>query len=210
MDSSKSSDVKLIDSETDEQHGESEIPVKNRMAEVPLVTAMKKGTTVPPCQERERNDEIEELQLLKEENPQEAYSPSFDMLSSSPISPINETQENQTSKKFITSEKSKKHVKALKKRKRARLAHVRVMANTGNEDDRMKLPLTQFETVLRRRAIRKCGKEETAPISSRSASNHNIFGPPRRKNFVAPNCDDVIEGYDEEIGDTSLGMKLNM
>jgi len=210
---SKTSDAKLIEFKTDKK--DVDTLVKNNTAEVPVIKDTKKETNIPTEQENNRNSGRMMSTPLKEQNPQEAYSPSSDMVSSSNSLQTpqlkNEPKQNPRTKEIDSKSAKKQNKKAPKKKRRARQAHVAAMTDSESEDgERMKLPLTQFETVLRRRAIRKSGKDEAVQTASRSPSNRTIFGPSRRTKAVTQPHVDIVEGYDEEVGDTSLGMKLNI
>ena len=76
--------------------------------------------------------------------------------------------------------------------------------------DRPLLPPNQYETVLRRRAIRK--PDDSGEIKTDSSPTSSVRSGFSTKASVdeGESDDDVIEGYDEEYGDISVGMKLNI
>jgi len=139
---------------------------------------------------------------LKQENPQEANSPP----TASEDLPFS-TREQLSSP--ITSRRKRRQIEGWKRRIRGRpvrLAKVSHDSMSTNESKNC-IPSSQYETTFRRRAIRK---EENATISASSPAR-GIFGSNARSTRrEAKSAMDGMPGYDEEIGDTSLGMKLNM
>mmetsp|Transcript_7430 Transcript_7430/g.12364 ORF Transcript_7430/g.12364 Transcript_7430/m.12364 type:complete len:1143 (+) Transcript_7430:213-3641(+) len=144
----------------------------------------------------------------EQDNPQEAYSPTPEEIA--PI--VEEPEEDETPNSSQPLKKKKRLRKGWRRRKKGREVRIAAVVD-GDAAPKMKknlMPASQFETVLRRRAIRK----EAAvmkPVASPSRSRRGIFGSTSRvpeKEVV--DSKDSMEGYDEEIGDTSLGMKLNI
>jgi len=163
------------------------------------------------------------LSSMKQDNPQEAYSPQggrpadaasiFTAVGEQQLAPQTTT---------MTTRKPRKTKKGWKRRRKGR--PVRVAAVSEDETTAFSkssetksntvspppLPSTQYETTLRRRAIRKEG--QVVPTIAPSPPSRGIFGSnniPATQKEVRNN-DNIMEGYDEEVGDTSLGMKLNM
>lgn len=169
---------------------------------------------------------------LKEKNPREACSPSDGKKSSttsdkeilpktsSEVAELRDddqgkllAKENCSTREDRTKEKKISN----NKRKRSRRAHVVSIAEGEYDfDERMGLPNTQYETVLRRRAIRKPGESKCRGAPPSSSPKRRMLGSPhkskesREKNSNVIAREEKVEGYDEEVGDTSLGMKLNI
>jgi hypothetical protein len=134
-----------------------------------------------------------------DENPQEASSPP-----SSDAETLAQEKE-QTTK----SSRRRWPMQGWKRHKRGR--RVRVVAVAEEPETVEDLPATQYETVLRRRAIRKEEPENSVPPSPSSSSpRRSLFRSLRGTDRDSVAKKDVLEGYDEEVGDTSLGMKLTM
>lgn len=80
--------------------------------------------------------------------------------------------------------------------------------------DRPLLPPNQYETILRRRAICKPQtKQESSTVpASPTPSVKSLLrrAQSRDEEASAVSVDDEFEGYDEEFGDISVGMKLNI
>ena len=139
---------------------------------------------------------------LKQENPQEAYSP-----------PSNEASRasaaQHASPQTTTPARQWRNIDGWKRRRRGRPVRLASVSDecTSDKDLKNYMPSTQYETTLRRRAV--C-KEGNAPNPSSSPSR-GIFGSNSRvtRKEVAKAMESM-PGYDEEIGDVSLGMKLNM
>jgi hypothetical protein len=75
--------------------------------------------------------------------------------------------------------------------------------------DRPLLPPNQYETLLRRRAI--CKPDDSGELKSDSPASSVRSGFSAKTPVdEGESDDDVIVGYDEEYGDTSAGMKLNI
>lgn len=135
------------------------------------------------------------------DNPQEASSPQ------SPESPA-KAEPVQQDMAVREGRFSNEGSVALKSRKRQR----RVALVKEDAQDRLMLPPNQYETILRRRAIRKRVDDAEADASPSSAGKTvSLFGTKAESDEQkgVPN-DDVVEEYDEEYGDISVGMKLNM
>lgn len=102
-----------------------------------------------------------------------------------------------------------KNVDGWKRRRRRRPVRIASVSDecTPDEDGMNYMPSSQYETTFRRRAV--C-KEERTPNPSSSPSR-GIFGSSSRvaRKEVAKSMESM-QGYDEEVGDISLGMKLNM
>jgi hypothetical protein len=135
------------------------------------------------------------------DNPQEA---------SSPLSHKSPAKAEPVQQDIVAREESfsKQGSVALKSRKRRR----RVALVKGDAQDRLMLPSNQYETVLRRRAIRKRDDDARADSSPTSSGKRvSLFGTKTESDEQkgVPN-EDVVEEYDEEYGDISVGMKLNM
>lgn len=134
------------------------------------------------------------------DNPQEA----------SPLSPESPAKAEPVQQDIVAREESfsKLGSVALKSRKRRR----RVALVKGDAQDRLMLPSNQYETVLRRRAIRKRDDDARADSSPTSSGRRvSLFGTKTESNEQKGVLnDDVVEEYDEEYGDISVGMKLNM
>jgi hypothetical protein len=144
-----------------------------------------------------------------QDNPQEAYSPPpADVV----FGPIMEEEPGDTgeSPESSPAKKKKKKKKGWRRRKRGRDVRIVTVSDCSKTKSKATttLPLSHFETIFRRRAIRK----EAAIVKPvPSPSRRGLFGAiarvPEKEVTVVK---DFEEGYDEEIGDTSLGMKLNM
>ena len=92
---------------------------------------------------------------------------------------------------------------------RSRKHRRRVAVVAADAQDRPLLPPNQYETVLRRRAICKPGDEETKVDGSPTSSVKSLFSTKSHEQEHESD-DDTTEGYDEEFGDISVGMKLNI
>lgn len=149
-------------------------------------------------------------QDAEQDNPQEAYSPASEEIA--PIAEEPDEEEEETNAHLRAAAKTKKKrpkpKKGWRRRKRGRDVRIAAVADSESTPKTKKMPASHFETVLRRRAIRK----EAAVLKNvPSPSRRGIFGSTSRvSEKEVAECKDFVEGYDEEIGDTSLGMKLNM
>ena len=86
----------------------------------------------------------------------------------------------------------------------------RVALVTDDARDRPHLPPNQYETVLRRRAICKPeDKEETKANASPTIRGKSWIGTNKSQDTEGAH-DAIMEGDDEEYGDISVGMKLNI
>jgi hypothetical protein len=135
------------------------------------------------------------------DNPQEASAPQ------SQNSPAMEEPAQQDT--FVREESfsNQRSVAFISRKRRRRVALVKEDAQ-----DRLLLPPNQYETILRRRAIRKRDDELKANASPTSSGKRlSLFGKQAESDKQEqPLNDDVVEEYDEEYGDISVGMKLNM
>lgn len=135
------------------------------------------------------------------DNPQEA---------SAPQSPDSSAREELAQQDAVVREESFSNQGSvtLKSRKRRR----RVALVKEDAQDRLLLPPNQYETILRRRAIRKRVDELKADVSpAPSVKTLSLFGTQAESDEQKQVMNDnVVEEYDEEYGDISVGMKLNM
>eukprot|EP00548_Thalassiothrix_antarctica_P005859 CAMPEP_0194148652 /NCGR_PEP_ID=MMETSP0152-20130528/33629_1 /TAXON_ID=1049557 /ORGANISM="Thalassiothrix antarctica, Strain L6-D1" /LENGTH=1205 /DNA_ID=CAMNT_0038850315 /DNA_START=77 /DNA_END=3694 /DNA_ORIENTATION=+ len=158
----------------------------------------------------------------KERNPQEASLPSdrkqkpaTSEEENSPKVSSEARQDDDQGKLSVkenesTREDRRKEKKLFNRRKKSRRAHaVSIAEGEYDFDERMGLPNTQYETVLRRRAIRTSNKtiSQLSPPSS-YPKRRTLESSNKSSNGIVK--EEKLEGYDEEIGDTSLGMKLNI
>lgn len=143
------------------------------------------------------------LNNAKEDNPQEASTPLED----------HSTRTESISKpnfknRIVTNRPTRM---GWKQRKKGR--QVRVAAVEGDERIVITplLPSHQYETSIRRRAVRKRGEVFRKKVDS-PPTHMGLFGTPSsanlRKKFE--DIDNTSETYDADFGDVSLGMKLNM
>lgn len=164
----------------------------------PTVTFTNEAQVIPPPPQQSNDGVARSPPELKQENPQEPNSPP-----NTPMEvPILEHDEEQPRPR---TRNNKTRRKDWKRRKRGRQVRVASVAEEVTESEL--LPSTHYEAVLRRRAIRKLGEDVMKPPAP-SPSRRGLFGSPRVAERKA--VTDVVVGYDEEAGDTSLGMKLNM
>jgi hypothetical protein len=135
------------------------------------------------------------------DNPQEA---------SAPQSPDSSAREELAPQDTVVREESFSNQGSvtLKSRKRRR----RVALVKEDAQDRLLLPPNQYETILRRRAIRKRVDELKVDASrTPSVKTLSLFGTQAHSDEQKQLAnDDVVEEYDEEYGDISVGMKLTM
>jgi deoxyribodipyrimidine photolyase len=85
--------------------------------------------------------------------------------------------------------------------------------NSGEVKDTSHSQFTQFSqyvTTLRRRAIRKEENSEPSVVATRGNLSQKSLGHVFKPGYTAGRKTESILYYDEEIGDTSLGMKLTM
>jgi hypothetical protein len=135
------------------------------------------------------------------DNPQEA---------STPQSPDSLAREEPAQQDTVVREESVSNQGSVtfKSRKRRR----RVALVKEDAQDRLLLPPNQYETILRRRAIRKRDDELKADaFPTSSGKTLSLFGTKAESDEQKEALNgDVVEEYDEEYGDISVGMKLNM
>jgi hypothetical protein len=140
---------------------------------------------------------------LKQENPQEAYSPPHS------LGTLPTPSTGHESPQTTTRAKQRRNVDGWRRRRRGRSVRLASVSDECTSDKEVKkyMPATQYETTFRRRAV--C-KEEGVSNSSSSPSR-GIFGSnSRMTRKEAAKAMESTPGYDEEVGDVSLGMKLNM
>lgn len=155
------------------------------------------GTATDPQQREEMAAELSLINHAKEDNPQEASTPPDGPLPLVVSAPLNDR---------ITKSPTKVGWKQRKQGRKARVAELEVEMRSIERF----LPLSQYETTIRRRAVRKRGealiKAESPPprrgLFGTSMSAHS------RKNLEEE--EDLDDVYDEDFGDVSLGMKLNI
>lgn len=169
------------------------------------------------------------------ENPQEALSPSKitnmeteetnhdddDNQDNGRETPLTEEDSMQVKSDSLSPQSSKSLRRAgWKTRKRGRQVRVASVdeskSSNGDSWHIHDLPSNQYETDVRRRAVKK-GDDQPKTVSMRPkyvpgrepSSRRSIFQGVER---TVTNEGDIDEydGYDEEFGDVSLGMKLNM
>lgn len=146
-------------------------------------------------------DDDEMTDLIDEvDNPQE---------SSAPQSPDDDEDDEDVQVDNISREPTfSNQTSFTRSRKRSR----RVAQVEEDAQNRPLLPPNQYETMLRRRAICKPEGEEDASVQSSptaSVKSISIFGS-KTHDEDGESDDDAVEGYDEEYGDISVGMKLNI
>lgn len=117
--------------------------------------------------------------------------------------------------------KTRKGWKIRKRGRRVRVAAVDD-SKAANEDSWHihELPSNQYETDLRRRAIFKGEGEAPKVLTEKpkipsspefnKSSRRSIFASVSKSEDEGDSPKDDFSGYDEETGDVSLGMKLNM
>lgn len=100
-----------------------------------------------------------------------------------------------------------------KERKKGRLARVATVEGDKRTVNALLLPSHQYETSIRRRAVRKRGEVPLKKADS-PPTHMGLFGTSSlanlRKKVADVDVDNLSETYDEDFGDVSLGMKLNM
>lgn len=140
---------------------------------------------------------------LKQENPQEAYSPPHS------LGTLPSPTTGQDSPQTTTPATQRRSVDGWKRRRRGRQVRLASVSDECTSDKEVKkyMPATQYETTFRRRAV--CKEERVSNPSS--SPSRGIFGSnSRMTRKEAAKAMESISGYDEEVGDVSLGMKLNI
>jgi hypothetical protein len=148
---------------------------------------------------------------VKENNPQEASTPPDHPFPIESASNASEEAQDSLSAR-TTRQRRRSGWKRRKQGRQVRLAAVED-AEEKKEAVELELPSEQYEAIMRRRAVRKRGevlpKKEASTVSRRSLFE---FGTPvsgsSRKQEIEVEEADVV--YDEDFGDVSLGMKLNI
>lgn len=148
---------------------------------------------------------------VKENNPQEASTPPDHPASIKSTS--NASGESQDS--LLSRATRQRRRSGWKRRKQGR--QVRLAAVEDAKEDKaavdIKLPSEQYEAIIRRRAVRKRGevlpKKEASTVSRRSLFEFGttVSGSSRKQEIDVEVFDTI---YDEDFGDVSLGMKLNI
>lgn len=92
---------------------------------------------------------------------------------------------------------------------RGRKRRRRVVKFQDDARDRILLPPNQYETNLRRRAIRKL-EDETKTEQATTKASRSLFGAKEADTNKEISEEEVMDDYDEDYGDISIGMKLNM
>jgi hypothetical protein len=149
---------------------------------------------------------------------------------SPPVSPA-DTTATSTAATRTDGEDTAPEIAHARKRKRRRPVRVAPVDERVPHHVQSRLPPNQYEIVLRRRAIRKREGEHgvTIALSSRSSSPSSLASKKspltrtkhggasvdsskeeKQKSLEAASDDESVEQYDEEYGDISLGLKLNI